>query len=80
MFVLSDVSLTPRSFAFVIYTHIVSLINLYATSGRNALGSVPADGAIELAPTPRSKWYARVPATDGDADQLHVLGDAEDDL
>ncbi|EIN06300.1 hypothetical protein PUNSTDRAFT_115584 [Punctularia strigosozonata HHB-11173 SS5] len=76
------------SLAFVIYTLIVSLIHLYATSGRNAGSSSKdasgapislQDGAIELAPTPTtSKWkgYSRVP-NDADAEDVHVIG--EDD-
>ncbi|KAI0954682.1 hypothetical protein AcW1_006493 [Taiwanofungus camphoratus] len=63
------------SLSFLLYTVIVSLINLYATSGRNAPSSTGIDHGIELAPT--SKWYARVPVADVDAGPHHVIG--EDD-
>lgn len=56
----------PQSIAFLLYTHIVFLITLYATSGRNAPDAPPtmkdggararsrahAPGAIELTATP----------------------------
>jgi hypothetical protein len=72
------------SAAFVIYTLIVSLVHLYATSGRNAASSSTGPSApislqgngIELVPTPTtSKWqgYSRVP--NGDAEAMHILGD-----
>ncbi|KZV71552.1 hypothetical protein PENSPDRAFT_577546 [Peniophora sp. CONT] len=58
------------SLGFLIYTHIVFCINLYATSGRNAPSAVAArkdaldsPGEIELAETPingRAPWYSRV--------------------
>ncbi|KAH9951105.1 hypothetical protein B0H21DRAFT_818596 [Amylocystis lapponica] len=66
--------------AFILNTLIVTLISLYATSGRNSSAPGTSDGAIELLPTPRGKWYARVPAGDLDAGPVHVIGDAEDDL
>ncbi|KAF9801266.1 hypothetical protein IEO21_10165 [Rhodonia placenta] len=62
------------SVAFLLYTLIVTLINLYATSGRNAIAAV-ADNGIEMAPA--SKWYARVPVADIDAEPAHVIGDDE---
>lgn len=58
--------------AFLLYTLIVTLINLYATSGRNAMAAA-ADNGIEMAPA--SKWYARVPVADVDAEPAHVIGD-----
>ncbi|OBZ73721.1 Protein YTP1 [Grifola frondosa] len=61
------------SLAFILYTLIVSLINLYATSGRNA-ASATAEGGIEM--TAGSKWYARVPDADMDV-ETHVIGDDE---
>ncbi|EKM50570.1 uncharacterized protein PHACADRAFT_213483 [Phanerochaete carnosa HHB-10118-sp] len=62
------------SLAFLIYALIVSRINLWATSGRNAASSTQAAGAIELAPT--TKWYSRVPAGDTEI-EAHVIGDDE---
>ena len=64
------------SVAFVLYALIVSLINLYATSGRNASTGAPRDGgAIEL--TQSNKWYAPVPAAEVEPVN-HVIGDEED--
>ncbi|THH22127.1 hypothetical protein EUX98_g8244 [Antrodiella citrinella] len=63
------------SLAFVIYTLIVSLIHLYTVTGRNA-SSAAANGSIELT-TPTSKWYARVPSGDVDAEN-HVIGEDDD--
>ncbi|KAI0283630.1 hypothetical protein BGY98DRAFT_950867 [Russula aff. rugulosa BPL654] len=77
------------SIAFLLYTHIVFLITLYATSGRNS-SDVPmmkdggtrapahAPGAIELTATrmrtaSRGAWYSRVRIDD----PMHVIG--EDD-
>ena len=66
--------LTPCSLAFLIYTLVVVLINLYSTSGRNAASTVK-ENAIELT-TPTSKWYAPVPVADeAEAGPVHVLGD-----
>ncbi len=66
-----------HSIAFLLYTLIVTLINLYATSGRNAPSAASGDGAIEL--TQSNKWYARVPAGDRDLEPAsHVIGDDED--
>ena len=59
------------------------MINLYATSGRNAGSAGGAkDGAIEL--TPSNKWYSPVPARDRDRDldsepaTPHVIGDDDE--
>jgi hypothetical protein len=72
--------------SFLLYTHIVFLINLYSTSGRNApnaSGNIHAidDGNIELVSpgVPGAKWpYARVPLRQGSGG-LHVLGDDEEE-
>lgn len=70
-------SLTPHSLAFLIYTIIIVLINLYSTSGRNAAPAV-TENAIELT-TPSAKWYARVPVADeAEAGPVHVLGDDDE--
>ncbi|TFK82277.1 hypothetical protein K466DRAFT_666612 [Polyporus arcularius HHB13444] len=62
------------SIAFIMYTLIVSLINLYSTSGRNAASATSKDGAIEL--TQSNKWYSPVPAIDRDLEPAsHVIGD-----
>ncbi|OJT03295.1 Protein YTP1 [Trametes pubescens] len=63
------------SIAFILYALIVSLISLYATSGRNAAPASSGDGAIEL--TQSNKWYARVPAADVEPG-THVIGDDDD--
>ncbi|KAF7798706.1 hypothetical protein EIP86_009930 [Pleurotus ostreatoroseus] len=63
------------SIAFVIYALIVSLINVWAHSGRNGSSSDSSNG-IEL--TAASKWYAPVPAVDTEAEAArHIIG--EDD-
>ena len=63
------------SIAFVIYALIVSLINVWAHSGRNGSSSDSSNG-IEL--TAASKWYAPVPAVDAEAEAArHIIG--EDD-
>ena len=63
------------SIAFVIYALVVSLINLWAHSGRNGASSDSSNG-IEL--TAASKWYAPVPAVDTEAEAArHIIG--EDD-
>lgn len=64
------------SLAFTIYTIIVVLINLYATSGRNAASAGTQEGAIELASS--NKWYARVPNAEDDRTAPHVIGDDDD--
>ncbi|KAH9940736.1 uncharacterized protein BXZ73DRAFT_98566 [Epithele typhae] len=71
------------SLAFILYALIVSLINLYAISGRNAASAAVRDGgAIELRAPTNNKWYSRVPATPLTAvdreDNHHILGDDED--
>ncbi|KAH9958845.1 hypothetical protein BC827DRAFT_1217377 [Russula dissimulans] len=74
------------SMAFLLYTHIVFLITLYATSGRNASDAPPmkdASGAIELTATTtssreraRGAWYSRVRTEEPVA---HVIGNDEED-
>lgn len=60
------------SLAFVIYTLIVTLLHLYATTGRHAPGAANGakSGPIEL--EERAKWYAPVP--NGEQGH-HVIGD-----
>ncbi|KAF4610575.1 hypothetical protein D9613_007093 [Agrocybe pediades] len=70
------------SFAFLLYAFIVFLVNLYATSGRNA-PSVKVnrldDSNIEMVtPGGRTKWYSRVPLR-GNSEPTHVLGDEDED-
>jgi len=75
------------SMAFLLYTHILFLITLYATSGRNATSDASstkdASGAIELTPTPRTAassrraWYSRV-RTEEPAES-HIIGNDEDE-
>jgi hypothetical protein len=78
----------PQSIAFLLYTHIVFLITLYATSGRNASDAPPtmkdrerahAAGAIELTATPTSSrsqgaWYSRVRSEE----PMHVIGENDE--
>ncbi|KAJ3514156.1 hypothetical protein NLJ89_g2530 [Agrocybe chaxingu] len=82
--------LTVFSTAFLVYTFIVVLINLYTTTGRNASNSnskVVGDGNIEMVtPGGRSKWYSRVPTQGGSVSGVrahtqptHVLGDDEEE-
>ena len=72
--------LLSSSLAFLIYTFVVVLINLWATSGRNA-SSTPGSssetdrtsGEVEEA-----KWYQRVPEGEQDAEVLNspfVIGE-----
>lgn len=71
--------------AFLLYLFTIFLINLYATSGRNAdasrhtddvIFSAPANAEIELtSPRDSSKWYAPVPREEG---PVHVLGGDEE--
>ncbi|KAJ7708829.1 hypothetical protein B0H17DRAFT_1031004 [Mycena rosella] len=66
------------SIAFLLYALIVLIINLYATTGRNA--SVKEDRNIDrnsIAMTPRSKWYFRVP--NADRSPLHVVGEDDEE-
>lgn len=61
----------PRSIAFILYTFILVLINLYASSGRNAAGSDMHDNRIEMNSWRiGSKWYSRVPTQP----ELHNAG------
>jgi hypothetical protein len=71
------------SIAFLLYAHIVFLVTLYATSGRNAPDAAPmkvtsSPGAIELTATPtapRGGWYSRVRSDE----PMHVIGNEEDE-
>lgn len=75
----------------MLYTHIVFLITLYATSGRNASDAslmkpdgAASSGAIELTATPRTTtrtasrvaWYSRVRTEEP---ERHVIGNDEDE-
>lgn len=64
------------SIAFVIYTLIIFVINLYATTGRNAPTKEDRNNIAMTAP--RSKWYSRVPNVDSER-PLHVLGEDEEE-
>ena len=78
----------PQSIAFLLYTHIVFLITLYATSGRNASDAPPmmkdggararahAPGAIELMATPTASraWYSRLRTEE----PMHVIGENDE--
>ncbi|KAI0074481.1 hypothetical protein K474DRAFT_1647849 [Panus rudis PR-1116 ss-1] len=64
------------SLAFIIYSLIVSLINLYANSGRNAASNESGNGAIELEES-STKWYAPVPNAES-SEHPHVIGDDDD--
>ncbi|GBE86676.1 hypothetical protein BKA93DRAFT_769428 [Sparassis latifolia] len=66
------------SVSFILYTLIISLINLFASSGRNGFSAIVVDNGIELAPTPTTKWYSRVPAAELDGPP-HIIGDDEDE-
>ena len=61
---------------FFLYTFVLSLIRLYASSGRNPGGAGAKDldggGGIELR---RTKWYERIPNAEADGVQHHVVGD-----
>ena len=63
-----------HSLAFLLYTLIVSLINLYAGSGRNAS---PSSGDIFEMAAVATNWYSRVPETPVDVEPRtdHVIGD-----
>ncbi|KAF7289484.1 hypothetical protein HMN09_01342400 [Mycena chlorophos] len=68
------------SISFLIYTHIVFLIGLYPTTGRNAATKETRSNSIELT-APRSKWYSRVPnapATPVERPQ-HVVGEDDEE-
>jgi len=63
------------SIAFILYTFVLALINLYSSSGRNAATSNTADNNIEMNPRSfASKWYARVPIEP----ECHVIGEEDD--
>ncbi|KAI0297478.1 hypothetical protein B0F90DRAFT_1634350 [Multifurca ochricompacta] len=70
------------SITFLLYNHIVLLITLYATSGRNASDAASmkdASGSIELTATPtasRGAWYSRVRSEESPA---HVIGNDDED-
>ena len=59
------------------YSLIVALIHLYSVSGRNAAGSTPEDGSIEL--TAPNKWYSPVPRVELEDEPVHhIIGDEDD--
>lgn len=63
------------------YTLILTLINLYSTTGRNAQGSDDntRTNNIELtSPVGSAKWYSRVPQAEANLEGHHVIGDEED--
>jgi len=63
------------SIAFILYTFVLALINLYSSSGRNAATSNTADNNIEMnSRSFASKWYARVPIEP----ECHVIGEEDD--
>jgi hypothetical protein len=73
----------PRSTAFFMYTLVLCLINLYPNSGRNVTDrSIMVNGdAIEMHPTVngRPKWYAPVPTSSGEPEEVrHIIGDEDD--
>jgi hypothetical protein len=70
--------------AFLLYTHVVFLITLYATSDAASSSAKDdgAHGAIELAPTrssarSRGAWYSRVRSEE--PAMAHVIGGDEED-
>jgi hypothetical protein len=76
--------------AFLLYTHVVFLITLYATSDNAASSSTKDDahgahGAIELTATPTSTtrsrlgraWYSRVRSEE--PAEVHVIGNDDED-
>ena len=70
------------SIAFLLYAHIVFLVTLYATSGRNVPDARPMKDTssceIELTATPtapRGGWYSRVRSEE----PMHVIGNEEDE-
>jgi len=63
------------SIAFILYTLILVLINMYTTTGRNATTSNTIHDHIEMNPRGiTSKWYARVPIEP----ESHVIGEEDD--
>ncbi|KAI0047144.1 hypothetical protein FA95DRAFT_1559395 [Auriscalpium vulgare] len=77
------------SIAFLLYNHVIVLINLYSTSGRNAAAGAAKDpGAIELSTptTTNGRWpYAPVSRAADERNArsplmpAHVIGDDADD-
>ncbi|KAJ6581026.1 hypothetical protein B0H19DRAFT_491139 [Mycena capillaripes] len=66
------------SIAFLLYTLIVFVLHLYATTGRNA-PTKEARNSNNIPMTPsRSKWYSRVPNAETER-PLHVIGEDEED-
>ena len=72
-----------NSLAFLFYLLIVFVINMYATTGRNAPSKttkVIDDSNIEMiTPEGETKWYNRVPSGNNNRMQDYVIGDYEDD-
>ncbi|PPQ68312.1 hypothetical protein CVT26_006241 [Gymnopilus dilepis] len=70
------------SFSFLLYAFIVFLVNLYATTGRNAppvtINKVDESNIEMVTPGGRSKFYSRVPLQ-GALGPTHVLGDDDDE-
>ncbi|KAI5122818.1 hypothetical protein M0805_000160 [Coniferiporia weirii] len=72
------------SLAFVIYTFVLLLINMWGTTGRNAPDATSSNqrGGSEDEGVELDKWYQRVPALEGDAEPLtaqFVIGEHEHD-
>ncbi|KAJ7089836.1 hypothetical protein B0H15DRAFT_839435 [Mycena belliarum] len=63
------------SISFLLYTLIVVIINLYATTGRNAPAKEDRN-TIAMTPS-RSKWYSRVP--NAERGPLHVIGEDDEE-
>jgi hypothetical protein len=69
--------------AFLLYTHVVFLITLYATSDAASLSTKDdPHGAIELTTTPtsarsRRAWYSRVRTNE--PAEVHVIGNDDED-
>ena len=68
------------------YTLVLALIGLYATSGRNRFDPTSRiDENIEMLPHGEghinTKWYARVPTNPGNGveETVHVVGEDEED-
>lgn len=70
------------SIAFFIYTLVLTLISLYATSGRNGQHSRTEEN-IEMHSNvePSTKWYGRIPQTSAPSrsETMHIVGDSDDD-
>ncbi|KAK7031535.1 protein YTP1 [Favolaschia claudopus] len=69
------------SIAFILYAHIVYLIHLYATTGRNAPSKEERERNNGIPMTPRNKWYSRVPNADSGVggEPLHVVGEDDEE-